>query len=62
MQLFRFLQAKDVFIKTYIENLADRLLNDQSKGGATELAFASILKSECGDSFASQTEQMISEI
>jgi len=57
------LQAKDVFISTYIQYLSDRLLRGLSKGGPPkELEFAAQFKQECGDAFASQTEQMVNDI
>lgn len=63
VQLFRFLQAKDIFIQTYVEYLSDRLLRGLSKGGAeAELVFAAKFKQECGDTFAGQTEQMVNDI
>lgn len=62
VQLFRFLQAKEIFIQTYLEYLSERLLNDQSKGGAErEMEVASLFKTECGDQFRKQTEQMITD-
>lgn len=55
--LFRFLQAKEIFIQKYLDYLSDRLLNDLSHGGPhKELEFSCLFKHECGDNFASQTE------
>ena len=57
VQLFRFLQAKDIFIQTYLEYLSERLLNNLSKGGPErEMEVASLFKTECGDQFRKQTE------
>ena len=54
VQLFRFLQAKDIFIQQYLLYLSDRLLYSQSNGGAEkEQQFADLFKQECGDNFAS---------
>lgn len=63
VQIFRFLQAKEIFITTYVQFLADRLLTEQSRGGLLkEGELVSLFKNECGDAFASQTEQMISDV
>ena len=45
-----------------MEYLSERLLNDRSKGGPErEMEVASLFKTECGDQFRKQTEQMISD-
>ena len=64
VQLYRFLQAKDIFIQTYIQYLSERLLGGTvSKIQAEkELEFAAKFKQECGDTFANQTEQMVNDI
>ena len=50
VQLFRFLQAKDIFIQGYLEHLSDRLLSNLSKGGcAAEQEIAQVFSQECGD-------------
>lgn len=48
VQFFRLLQAKDVFIKVYIEFLRDRLLKDNPKVEA-ERQIVELFKKECGD-------------
>ena len=48
--LFRLLQAKEVFVKSFIEFLADRLLKQVSVGGyAREQEIITLFKEECGD-------------
>lgn len=63
VQLFRFLQAKEIFIQQYILYLADRFLMEQynGEGHQKELYFANLFKQECGDTFVSQAEQIIQD-
>jgi len=54
VQLFRLLQAKETFITTYVEFLAERMLGGLSRGGtAKERQLAVLFKQECGDNFNS---------
>jgi len=63
VQLFRFLQAKEIFIQTYVEYMSERLLNGLSRDGpAREMEIASLFKLECGDQFRKQTEQMVADV
>ena len=63
VQLFRFLQAKETFIKTYVQFLSERVLKNLSKGGTQkEKKLALLFKQECGDNFNQQTEQIILDI
>jgi hypothetical protein len=50
VQLFRFLQAKEVFIQTYIELLSNRLINCMTNPDR-EMQLAMKFKVECGDNF-----------
>lgn len=57
VQLFRFLQAKDIFISTYLDYLSERLLHGLSEGGPErEMELASLFKTECGDQFRIQSQ------
>ena len=52
--LFRLLHAKETFVKSYIELLAERLLRQTDL--EAESLMASLFTKECGDQFASKTE------
>ena len=58
--LFKLLQAKEVFTKAYQQQLANRLLKGSDP--SQERTLATIFKSECGDQFYQNSEQMITDI
>lgn len=60
--LFRLLQAKDIFVKSYLELMAGRLLTWAGVDLDLELAIAGMFKEECGDQFLAKTEQMVADM
>ncbi len=61
IELFRFLDGKDVFEAFYKRDLARRLLLGKSADNAVEQSMLSKLKSECGSSFTHNLEQMFED-
>lgn len=58
MQLFRYLNGKDVFEAFYKKLLAKRLLLSKSSSTDLEQAMLSKFKTECGANFTSKLEGM----
>ncbi|KAK3357143.1 Cullin family-domain-containing protein [Lasiosphaeria hispida] len=58
LELFRFIEGKDVFEAFYKKDLARRLLMGRSASRDAERNMLSKLKSECGSSFTHNLEQM----
>ncbi|KAK0621493.1 Cullin [Bombardia bombarda] len=61
LELFRFVQGKDVFEAFYKKDLARRLLMGRSASQDAERNMLSKLKSECGSSFTHNLEQMFKD-
>lgn len=62
MEIFRFIQEKDVFEKWYKQHLARRLLLSRSISHDAEQSMISSLKSECGYQFTSKLEGMFNDM
>lgn len=62
LELFRFIQGKDVFEAFYKKDLARRLLMGRSASQDAERNMLSKLKSECGSSFTHNLEQMFKDM
>ena len=62
LQLFCFLQAKDVFEAFYKKDLAKRLLWNRIQSMDVERQFVSLLKAECGAGYTSKMEGMFQDI
>lgn len=62
LELFRFIQGKDVFEAFYKKDLARRLLMDRSASQDAERNMLSKIKSECGSSFTHNLEQMFKDM
>jgi cullin-4 len=61
LELFRFIQGKDVFEAFYKRDLARRLLMARSASQDAERNMLTKLKSECGSSFTHNLEQMFKD-
>ncbi|KAK4167602.1 Cullin-4B [Cladorrhinum sp. PSN259] len=61
LELFRFVEGKDVFEAFYKKDLARRLLMGRSASHDAERSMISKLKSECGSSFTHNLEQMFKD-
>ncbi|KAK0623122.1 Cullin family-domain-containing protein [Immersiella caudata] len=61
IELFRFIEGKDVFEAFYKKDLARRLLMGRSASQDAERNMLSKLKSECGSSFTHNLEQMFKD-
>lgn len=61
LELFRFIEGKDVFEAFYKKDLARRLLLGRSASQDAEMSMISKLKSECGSSFTHNLEQMFKD-
>ncbi|TPX12145.1 uncharacterized protein E0L32_007260 [Thyridium curvatum] len=61
LELFRFVEGKDVFEAFYKRDLARRLLMSRSASRDAERSMLSKLKSECGSSFTHNLEQMFKD-
>ena len=61
LELFRFIQGKDVFEAFYKKDLARRLLMGRSASRDAERNMLTKLKSECGSSFTHNLEQMFKD-
>lgn len=61
IELFRFIQGKDVFEAFYKRDLARRLLMGRSASQDAERNMLTKLKSECGSSFTHNLEQMFKD-
>jgi cullin-4 len=62
MQIFRFINGKDVFEAFYKKDLGKRLLLGKSRSVDAEKAMISKLKSECGAGFTNKMEGMFKDI
>ena len=62
LQMFRFLQEKDMFEKYYKQHLARRLLGDRSQSEDLERKVIQMLKNECGYQFTAKLEGMFKDI
>lgn len=62
LELFRFIQGKDVFEAFYKKDLARRLLMNRSASQDAERNMLSKLKSECGSIFTHNLEQMFKDM
>jgi len=62
LQMFRFLQEKDLFEKYYKQHLAKRLLGDRSQSEDLERKVIQMLKAECGYQFTAKLEGMFKDI
>lgn len=62
LELFRFIEGKDVFEAFYKKDLARRLLMDRSASQDAERSMLTKLKSECGSSFTHNLEQMFKDM
>jgi len=62
VQLFSFLQDKDMFNEYYRKALAKRLLNDKSASDELERSLISKLKLRCGQQFTTKLDGMITDI
>ncbi|KAI0481183.1 cullin-4A [Xylariaceae sp. FL0804] len=61
LELFRFIEGKDVFEAFYKQDLARRLLMGRSASADAERSMISKLKSECGSNFTHNLEQMFKD-
>ncbi|KAI1335139.1 Cullin [Xylariaceae sp. FL0016] len=61
LELFRFIEGKDVFEAFYKQDLARRLLMGRSASADAERSMLSKLKSECGSNFTHNLEQMFKD-
>ncbi|KAJ4304139.1 hypothetical protein N0V88_001749 [Collariella sp. IMI 366227] len=61
LDLFRFIEGKDVFDAFYKKDLARRLLLGRSASQDAERSMLSKLKAECGSSFTQNLEQMFKD-
>lgn len=61
LELFRFIEGKDVFEAFYKKDLARRLLMGRSASQDAERNMLTKLKSECGSSFTHNLEQMFKD-
>ncbi|KAK5652500.1 hypothetical protein OQA88_10405 [Cercophora sp. LCS_1] len=61
LELFRFIEGKDVFEAFYKKDLARRLLMGRSASQDAERNMLSKLKSECGSTFTHNLEQMFKD-
>mmetsp|Transcript_9527 Transcript_9527/g.18629 ORF Transcript_9527/g.18629 Transcript_9527/m.18629 type:complete len:744 (+) Transcript_9527:126-2357(+) len=62
LQMFRFLQEKDLFERYYKQHLAKRLLADRSQSEDLERKVIQMLKAECGYQFTAKLEGMFKDI
>jgi cullin 1 len=62
VQLFTFLEDKDVFAEVYRNQLAKRLLNQRSVSHDAERAMIAKLKLRCGAQFTSKHEGMLTDL
>ncbi|PWW77913.1 Cullin-domain-containing protein [Tuber magnatum] len=62
LDLFRFIQGKDVFEAFYKRDLARRLLMDKSASRDAERSMLTKLKTECGSGFTQNLESMFKDI
>ncbi|RPA95944.1 Cullin-domain-containing protein [Choiromyces venosus 120613-1] len=62
LDLFRFIQGKDVFEAFYKRDLARRLLMDRSASRDAERNMLTKLKNECGSGFTQNLESMFKDI
>ncbi|CAZ84058.1 unnamed protein product [Tuber melanosporum] len=62
LDLFRFIQGKDVFEAFYKRDLARRLLMDRSASRDAERSMITKLKTECGSGFTQNLESMFKDI
>lgn len=62
VQLFTYLQDKDLFAEIYRNLLAKRLLNKRSASDDAEKSMISMLKLRCGSQFTQKMEGMISDL
>ncbi|KAI1638853.1 Cullin [Biscogniauxia mediterranea] len=61
LELFRFIEGKDVFEAFYKQDLARRLLMGRSASQDAERSMLAKLKSECGSNFTHNLEQMFKD-
>ncbi|KAI2615447.1 Cullin-domain-containing protein [Hypoxylon sp. NC1633] len=61
LELFRFIEGKDVFEAFYKQHLAKRLLMGRSASADAERSMLAKLKNECGSSFTHNLEQMFKD-
>jgi cullin-4 len=61
LELFRFIEGKDVFEAFYKQDLARRLLMGRSASADAERSMLAKLKSECGSNFTHNLEQMFKD-
>jgi cullin-4 len=61
IELFRFIEGKDVFEAFYKQDLARRLLMGRSASQDAERSMLTKLKSECGSNFTHNLEQMFKD-
>jgi cullin-4 len=61
LELFRFIEGKDVFEAFYKQDLARRLLMGRSASADAERSMLAKLKGECGSSFTHNLEQMFKD-
>lgn len=62
LNLFKFINGKDVFEAFYKRDLSKRLLHDKSASHDLEKTMISKLKAECGSSFTSKLEAMFRDV
>jgi len=62
LQMFRFLQEKDMFEKYYKQHLSKRLLADRSLSEDLERKVIQMLKNECGYQFTAKLEGMFKDM
>jgi len=62
LQMFRFLQEKDMFEKYYKQHLSKRLLGDRSQSEDMERKVIQMLKNECGYQFTAKLEGMFKDM
>mmetsp|Transcript_20379 Transcript_20379/g.32091 ORF Transcript_20379/g.32091 Transcript_20379/m.32091 type:complete len:687 (+) Transcript_20379:146-2206(+) len=62
VQLFSFLNDKDLFAEIYRNQLAKRLLNQRSASDDAEKAMIAKLKVQCGTQFTSKMEGMLNDL
>jgi cullin 4 len=62
LNIFKFINSKDIFEAFYFQQLAKRLLLDKSKSNDIEKSVIAKLKAECGSTFISRLSNMQKDI
>lgn len=62
MDVFKYVEDKDVFQKFYSTMLARRLVNNQSISEDSEAQMISLLKNACGVEYTSKLQRMFQDV